>query len=180
MLRPTDTPAPTETPAGGASAANLTPSPEPSIGDTPTGQGGLSISFEAVIGALLLIAILAYVGLYWRGLAAADRYQNGFVIDTCPVCQRGHLLVETHMDRMLGIPRPRSTVRCGSCRSVLRQVGDKQWRYAVDPTENPALYARYNGKVLDEAELRTIRTLPRVVDVRPPVKPPTFVDDEES
>jgi len=152
-----------------------------------TSKGGLSrlsIEFqafwEAVIGALLLIAILAYVGLYWRGLAAADRYQNGFVIDTCPVCQRGHLLVETHMDRMLGIPRPRSTVRCGSCRSVLRQVGDKQWRYAVDPTENPALYARYNGKVLDEAELRTIRTLPRVVDVRPPVKPPTFVDDEES
>jgi len=132
-----------------------------------------------VIGGLALLGILVYIGFFWRGLSAQDRYAEGFVIETCPVCGRGHLTVETHTDRMFGIPRPRSTVRCSECRSVLREVGDRRWRYAVDPPENPAMYARYNGRVVDEDALKSIRIVPRVSDVRPPSKPPTFVDDEE-
>ena len=98
----------------------------------------------------------------------------------CPVCGRGHLQVETRTERLVGIPRPRSTVRCTECRSLLRQVGNRTWRYAVDPFESPALYARYNGRSIDEETLKALRTTPSTPEVRPPTKPPTFVDDEET
>ena len=127
--------------------------------------------------------MLVYVALYWRGAAGAERYAEGFVIDTCPVCGRGQLLVETRQDRVLGIPRARSTVRCTVCRSVLREVGDRRWRYAVDRAENPAMYTRFNGQVVDEETLRSISVLPPLPGppvVRGPSRPPTFVEDEES
>jgi hypothetical protein len=136
---------------------------------------------EAVVGAGLLALALVYFGLYWRGLAAADRYENGFVIERCPVCKRGHLSVETRQARVLGIPNARTTVRCDTCRSVLREVGNRRWRYAVDPTMNPPIYNRYNGQEVGEGLLQELekQAMPAPPQVHPPSKPPSFVDEEE-
>lgn len=135
------------------------------------------------MGGLLLFLVLAYVALYWRGLAAADRYANGFAVETCPVCGHGHLVVETRMERLLGIPRPRHIVRCDECRSVLRETGFRRWRYAVDPLENPDLYKRYNGQEIDEQTLVDLARQPaRPADKpgpRPPAAPPSFTDDDQ-
>jgi len=165
---------PTETTAAQA-ALTPTPTPETAVA---TGSSGLQVAPEAVLGVMALIVILVYIGLYWRGLTAQERFAEGFIIETCPVCGRGHLQVETRTERLVGIPRPRSTVRCTECRSLLRQVGKRTWRYAVDPFESPALYARYNGRSIDEETLKALRTTPSTPEVRPPTKPPTFVDDE--
>jgi uncharacterized protein YgiM (DUF1202 family) len=174
---PTTTPA-SPTPAVGAAAPNVTPTLTPANGGTaPIGV----IPAEALIGGIALLAVLIYVGFYWRGLVATDRYKNGFVIDTCPVCGRGQLIVETRQDRLLGIPRPRHTVRCSHCRSVLRETGSRRWRYAVDPMENPPLFQTYNGREIDERELLELaRQTPGRAQVRPPSVPPSFIDDDKS
>jgi hypothetical protein len=113
------------------------------------------------VGLALLIALLAaligiYAFFYWRGSVAAHRHEDGFVLDRCPVCGRGQLSMDTRVGRVLGIPRPSHTVRCNTCRSLLREVRPGRWRYAVDPLENPEIAERYNGKVLSEAELRRL------------------------
>jgi hypothetical protein len=138
---------------------------------------------EAIIGLLLLLLLLLYILLYWRGLAAIDRYAKGFVVNQCPVCGRGHLSVETRVERFLGIPRPRRIVRCDNCRSVLRETGARRWRYAVDPLDNPDLYRRWNGQEIDEAALIDLLQKRRAAGVtppRPPVQLPDFTDEEES
>jgi hypothetical protein len=133
-----------------------------------------------MVGAILLALVLLYIGLYWRGLSAMDRYAAGFVIEQCPVCKTGHLSVETRTDRFLGIPRPRTTVRCDTCKSVLRESGARRWRYAVDRAVNPTLYARWNGREIDEETLKTLGDQPDqpLPAVRPPAAPPSFVDDD--
>jgi hypothetical protein len=108
-------------------------------------------------GGVFALASL-YILLYALNNAALDRYAIGFVVHTCPVCGHGSLEVEERPYRSVGIPRVRRTVRCDSCRSVLREVGRKRWRYAVDPLANPALYETYNGKTLSEAELQSLAT----------------------
>jgi hypothetical protein len=123
--------------------------PEPSAPPTDNGPALL-------IGLVALVAIIVYGAFYWRGAAAVDRYKNGFIIHSCPVCGRGELEVETKVGRILGIPRPMHTIRCDSCRSLLREVRPGHWRYAVDPMENTELAERYNGKVISAAALRTL------------------------
>jgi len=154
-----------------------TSEPEPSA-PAPSG-----LRLEAVIGILLILLLLAYIALYLRGLSAAERYADGFVVKNCPVCGHGKLMVETRQERLLGVPRPRHTVRCDSCRSVLRETGYRRWRYAVDPMENADLYKRYNGQEIDE---QTLSSLPiksnrnsNAPGPRPPASPPSFLDDDE-
>ncbi|MDZ4770364.1 MAG: hypothetical protein SGJ24_14660, partial [Chloroflexota bacterium] len=108
---------------------------------------------EAVVGGLVLIGILSYAGVYWSGANAIERYANGFPTDDCPVCKRGSLTVETRVDRVIGVPRPRFVVTCDTCRSVLREVGGRRWRYAIDRSANPMLYTQYNGRVVAEDKL---------------------------
>jgi len=149
----------------------------------PGETSGPRVPVELIAGITGLALVGAYAGLYWRGLQATDRYKNGFVVDTCPVCQQGHLVVVSRNERFLGIPRPRRTVHCTNCRSVLREAGERRWRYAVDRLDNPALYNRLNGKILDESTLLSLESEPQdaMVDPtpRPPAEPPAFVDDEE-
>jgi hypothetical protein len=53
---------------------------------------------------------------------------------------------------------------------VLREVGARRWRYAVDGAENPALYEALNGRVLSEAEL---------LRIAPEYEAMQYVEDEE-
>ena len=143
------------------------------------GQGG--IPTEAVVGVIGLVLVLGYVGLYMRGLAAADRYNDGFAVDVCPICRRGHLNIENRQDRVLGVPRPRRIVRCDTCRSVLREIGHRRWRYAVDPVESQALFFQYNGREIDDETLVELLQNPperSVPTPKPPAEPPRFVDHE--
>ena len=120
--------------------------------DGNTNSGGIS-PLLLLSGGILTLIIGAYIVLFAVRTAAVERYAEGFPIDRCPVCEKGQLSLEQRVDRMLGIPRVRRTVRCDHCRSVLREVSRRKWRYAVDGTENAAMYAQYNNQTLSEAEL---------------------------
>ena len=175
-----DTPEPTEgvavaaLPTDAPPTATLIPEAQPSAG---AGQAA-PFPFEALVAILLLLVVLVYIVFYWQGLAAAGRYRNGFVIEECPVCRQGTLEVDTHVDRVLGIPRARHSVRCTYCRSVLRETGSRRWRYAVDRVENPVMYEQYNGREVMTGELAALLAKPAPT-VGPRVKP-EFVDDPDS
>ena len=117
--------------------------------------------------------VLVYAGFFMRASLVADRYSDGFVIDNCPVCQRGDLSVEKRTNRLIGIPRVKRTVQCNECRSVLREVGPQRWRYAIDRLENSGLYRRFNGRVIEEDTLKQLAG-------RLPDQPPQFIDEETS
>jgi hypothetical protein len=154
VVLPTDIP--TEKATEEALVLPETPIPtEPLIVETvpPDVSGGFTVPLEAIIGVVILLIVLGYIFLYWRGLVVADRYRDGFVIDECPVCKRGGLHVDEKPGRLLGIPQTRRTVRCDVCRSVLRETGAGRWRYAVDRIESPTMYDRFNGKEITDDEL---------------------------
>jgi hypothetical protein len=160
---------PTATPA-----LPVTPFPSPMAGvpllpeeaAAPPAENRLPI--ELIIGSAGVMIILVYGALYWRGLSGLERYAAGFIVERCPTCGRGHLYIDAHQDRMLGIPRARLTVRCDTCRSVLRQAGPRRWRYAVDRSENPALYERFNGRLIGDETLRTLSV--QSIDAAPPTR----------
>jgi len=169
----------TSLPTTAVSAEPITTAPPPTSTPeaTATPPAG-RFPAEALAGTLGILVVLGYGTLYWLGLRSVERYTAGFVITRCPVCSRGSLTVETRQERFFGIPRPRHTARCTHCRSVLREVSSRRWRYAVDPMENPALYRRYNGQVVDEPTLVQLAARP---DHPPPApsSPPTFVDEDD-
>jgi hypothetical protein len=148
----------------------------------PPTPGG--IPTELIAGLFGIGALITYGVLYLHGAQAVDRYQSGFVVDVCPVCRQGHLVVENKQERILGIPRPRRIVRCTNCRSTLREAGTRRWRYAVDRLDSPLLYERLNGQILDEDTLKVLSQDPTSLArftpgvKMPPVKP-QFIDDEE-
>lgn len=174
-ITPTLMPTETSVPAGMGGTAQPVPSLVPETRETPPGS---ELPEEALVGGAALLLVLVYVFFYWRGVLATERYRNGFVLTTCPTCERGHLTVESRPDRLFGIPRPRRTVRCDVCRSVLRETGRRRWRYAVDPAENPLLFTHFNGKELDEDALRELAVQDTALppEPRPPVNPPAFLD----
>ncbi len=165
-----------------AATTMLTVTPQAPLvvaGDEVSSDG---VPVELLVGVIAITGVLGYAFLYWRGLAALERYKDGFVIRQCPVCQQGNLYVETRRVRIFGIPRARHVVGCTYCRSVLREAGSRRWRYAVDRMDNPQLYLSLNGRTLNEDELRKISSQPTGdVPVQPkiPPKPPSFVDDDE-
>ena len=173
----THTPDQTRVVANGVNA--ITPTPG-LIGNNGLPNNGFAP--EVLIAGLALIAILVYAVLYWRGISGSERYASGFVIETCPACQRGHLIVESRQERLLGIPRVRHSVRCSECRSIMREVSNEHWRYAVDPIANPDLYQRFNGKIVDNQSLldmasnRLQTTSQRSASSQSP--PPDFIDDD--
>jgi hypothetical protein len=87
--------------------------------------------------------------------SAVERYGMGFILETCPICAEGHLVLDEKLSRLAGIPRIRRVVRCNNCRSVLREVGRRRWRYAVDPL-NTALFEQWNGKTIKDRELASL------------------------
>lgn len=131
------------------------PSPVVEVTSPDKGASGVPIGY-LLGGAALILAGVVYVGAYVVQAANVARYQEGFILSTCPVCETGKLSVEDRRYRVLGIPRVRRTVRCDTCRSVLRQVSPQRWRYAVDGNANPVLYDEANGHVLTESQLLEI------------------------
>lgn len=165
---PTSTPSmtPTDTPSA-TPEDTITPTPiilpatdvPPDIVEVPTtndSPGGLSLPPEAIVGGIVVLLVLLYLLLYLRSTIVAGRYRDGFVVDVCPVCHRGHLQVEERRDGILGIPLVRWTVRCTNCRSILREVGRRRWRYSVDRTANRAMYDRFNGRHITDDELQRL------------------------
>ncbi len=141
-------------------AQNPTENPLTSITVDEAPAPSANIPLEAILAGIALFIILMYVLLVWRGQSAVDRYAKGFIIEKCPVCRVGNLEVETRTVRILGIPRPRRTIRCDNCRSLLRETGAKRWRYAVDKLANIAMYDRYNGLEVDERVLQKLAQSP--------------------
>jgi uncharacterized protein YraI len=177
-----DTPTATVTPTD-APAIAIVPTTLPGITAVTTPEQGGGLPPELLAGLFGLLVVGGYGLFYWRGLAAADRYRKGFIIQRCPVCLQGDLVVETKRERLLGIPRPRYAVYCTHCRSVLREAGSRQWRYAVDRLDNPLLYGSLNNHVLSEDQLRELAQsaarFQQPPQPRTPPTPPQFVDDEE-
>lgn len=175
-LEPSNTPVPTSVLPTIASVATGTPSVQ-----TAQNQDDGGTQPELLVAGLLLMAVLIYVVLYIRGASRANTYASGFIIERCPVCSRGTLYAETRQDRMLGIPRIHFTVRCTECRSVLREVGANEWRYAVDPAENPELFERWNNRVVTGDQLKGMAAGRRAglgsrSHVRPRTPPPDRPD----
>lgn len=104
----------------------------------------------------MTLIVGAYIVTFGWRLASLERYSEGFVIDKCPVCEVGNLALEEKVYRVLAIPRVRRTVRCDNCRSVLREVGGRRWRYAVDGNQNPQIYEEFNNKMLQEEQLMSL------------------------
>lgn len=133
-------------------------------------DGGADLPLGLLVGGILgTLGIGTYMVTYAASAAALERYNDGFVIDHCPTCEVGELELEERIYRTLGIPRIRRTVRCNNCRSVLREVGKRRWRYAVDPAANESRYRALNNRVLREEQLRNLRPAdsldrPRYID----------------
>lgn len=128
-----------------------------------------------VLAGLVGIALFSlYVLLYALNIAALDRYAAGFVLHSCPVCTEGKLEIEERPYRALGLPRVRRTARCDTCRSVLREVGRRRWRYSVDPHANPELFADYNNRVVSEASLLKLGSTATKNDNQP-----IYLDDDQ-
>ncbi len=179
---PTETTEPTSTPTDESTAVAMVVEPPPaSPNSTVPIPDDSGFPPEAIIGGVAVLAVLGYIGLYLRGVAVVGRYASGFIIDTCPVCEVGHLSVETKSDRVLGIPRAKRTVRCDNCRSVLREIGEYTWRYAVDPLGNTAIYDRYNNEPITERELIALADQPHKPVSSNPNKgtPPTFIEGSD-
>lgn len=148
----------TETPTSTPTATNTTTrvpavveSSRPADDSTANNGGTSPLIFLA--GIVLTGLIGGYIMMFAASQAAAERYAGGFVIQYCPVCYEGRLYMEERSNRVLGILRIRRTVRCDSCRSVLREVGKHRWRYAVDRTVSPEMYASLNNRLLREEQL---------------------------
>lgn len=134
-------------PGGGSAATPVAVAPGDADGLSPLALLGLGLA-----GA----GLVTYLGVYLVQAANARRYREGFILSRCPVCETGQLYTDDRHYRTLGIPRVRRTVRCDTCRSVLRQVGEDQWRYAVDGAANPEMFHSYNAQVVSEQRLLDI------------------------
>lgn len=143
---------------------------------TPDAPSRSSIAPEAIAAGVIVLGIIGYLVAYLRGAAGAKRYAAGFVIDTCPICREGSLMVESRTERNLGIPNTRHLVKCDNCRSLLREIGGGRWRYAVDRAANPVLFDRLNNRELREDTLQ--RLLDNPLDAPAPQVKPGFVDDD--
>lgn len=159
-----------------------TPVPEQNIVQeephTPAdGTQNRTLSASMILGAVLALLVFVYLVTFVRGLTSVSRYNDGFVIELCPVCERGELYVDQRQERLFGIPRARRTVRCDECRSILRELAPRRWRYAVDRAENDRLFTRYNGREITDTQLENL--IGQAARDSRPAKLPKFEDDDK-
>lgn len=165
----TVTPSPTSTTTRVPSVIETT-RPDDNIAQDDNDGRGLPLWILG-LGLVVTLVIGGYIMAYSLSSAGVDRYAEGFILADCPICQEGQLELEERPYHVLGIPRVRRTVRCDNCRSVLREVSKRQWRYAIDPSANVALYSEFNNQTIDEEELLD---LAEVV-----FKMPDYLDEED-
>lgn len=161
----TGTPAPTATPTEVVAVA---PAPETGgepVASTPTPIsprgapfGALNVSNEAlgwgaVAAAALILGLTVFLARRGRRKRELMRYRHGYVIQECPVCQQGALQLDERVQRVLGVLVVKRSVRCDTCRSVLRQVRPGRWHYTIDPHANPALADDYNRHEFTDDQL---------------------------
>lgn len=180
----------TEVAAAPVTESDNTPESAPTSVPTPVSGADESASAlestkmrpETIIAGVMLVLILLYIAAYLLGLRAVGRYTDGFVVDRCPVCQQGTLDIEARQVRFLGVPIVRRRIRCTHCRSVMREMGTRRWRYAIDPNANSAMYERYNGKIIEDYRLIELDQNPILPDQPHIRKPPTVFprqDDDD-
>lgn len=109
-----------------------------------------------LLGLAVFLALSGYILVYALNANALDRYATGFPVRKCPVCHEGHLELEERPYRSLGIPRVRRTIRCDNCRSILREVGWRRWRYTVDPHANNEMFQEHNDSLITEARFLSL------------------------
>lgn len=146
----TSTPTPTGTRVPAVIQSTRT-NEKPADGD----EDGIAPGLLA-LGIVVTLLVGGYIVVYAVSAAAVERYAEGFFIHQCPVCFDGNLTMEERGYRVMGIPRVRRAVRCDNCRSVLREVNKRRWRYAVDAAANRELYDALNNKILGEQTLRDL------------------------
>lgn len=159
---PTQTPSPTLTKTATATPT-ITNTPEPinvvsNSQTTPNESDGDGIPLIVIIGLVAVVLLGGYMVILAIQTAALERYAAGFIMTDCPVCQSGHLHLEERTERLIGIPRVRRVVRCDNCRSILREVGRRRWRYAIDPHEDEKLFAELNQTIISDNELTSLAT----------------------
>ncbi|MCI0711425.1 MAG: hypothetical protein L0154_14825 [Chloroflexi bacterium] len=169
----TETPTPSDTPSETPTTTRV-PSviestrPENDTRPNEDGNGGIPL-WAIVVGGMVTLVGGGYMVVHAWSAASLARYEDGFFLDQCPICDKGHLVLEERPYSVLGIPRVRRAVRCDNCRSVLREVRRYQWRYAVDPSASRDLYDMLNNKVIPEQKLAELsqsygETTPEYVD----------------
>lgn len=180
---------PSETPVPAVAEVNPNPTTEPEPTAPPPSTTPPMGGYLPFVG--IGVPIILLLGLYgWqfaRGQREVSRYAKTFPLANCPVCQWGALSLDETIQRPLGIAHVTRTVRCDTCRSVLRQVDAGEWRYAIDPYINPQLAAEYDGKTFDDNRLRefvaTAAAYPPAVpqtDVPPPLTDEEIMADLEA
>ena len=148
---PSETPSPTSTTTRVPSVIETSRSADSSARNSGD-ESGMPLWILG-LGLLATLTIGGYILAYSLSSAGVDRYAEGFILADCPICQEGELELEERPYAVMGIPRVRRAVRCTNCRSVLREVSKRQWRYAIDPSANVALYSEFNNQTIDEHEL---------------------------
>jgi hypothetical protein len=123
-----------------------------------TDRGGVSLEAIISIAVMLFTSlwVLAYAWSWSRQRAVVRRFNQR----VCPACQQGRLVIEMREDRIVGVPRYRHTIRCDTCRSVLRETSSG-WRYAVDRLANEALFTRFNSRLLSTPALLRLLDEPK-------------------
>jgi hypothetical protein len=156
---PTITPLPPATVTPQSAVAPLPAPTTPPVNQSPNlleGIGGPVKSGLLIAGGLILFGLVVYIWRRSAGMRQVRRYAKGFPVDICPACQEGHLHLEQLVQRSMGIPSVRRSVRCDMCRSVLREVRPGRWRYTVDPYVNPEMASRYDTRWLTHADLEAL------------------------
>jgi len=157
-----ETPGETEAAAVPAQPTEIsTPAPSdgsPTLPDASNLPSAINSTTLTIIGALIgSLALLGLILLYFqrRGEAKRElqRYEAGFPLEICSVCQVGKLTLEEKVKGAFGIPQVTRSVRCSNCRSLLREVEPGFWRYNIDPYVNPNLAYKYNTQQFSDAGL---------------------------
>jgi hypothetical protein len=162
---PTLTVSPSSTPLPAATSTlqpTVAPLPQPTIPPAlpaPNPLEGIEGPVKTgllVGGGLVLLGLIVYLWRRSAGVREVRRYAKGFLFDTCPACHEGHLHLDQLVQHSMGIPNVRRSVRCDTCRSVLREIRPGRWRYTVDPYVNPDMASRYDTRWLSRTDLELL------------------------
>ncbi len=138
------------TATGSAESATITP--------VSSAEMMAAVPFALAVTIGVVGSGLVYGGLLMQGAKRTRRFQNGFILERCPVCGDAGLNVEQRSKRTLGISHSvRHAVRCTACHSILREVSTDRWRLRVNPDQNRAFFTKYHNKIVSSENLHRLR-----------------------